>query len=220
MKSYIKIKSSGLNFYWWAMDSEGCSNIALQIKSSDKIRFLSVITCFVGRKKKLLVNLFYLLFVKFIIYLLITMWYTLQSTKLHPCEDLVQLKSSGLILIDEQLNSEGCAWDYKVVIFFLFASNATVFVKLWDKFLLCKNNCIGREPFDGLAWTPLYGLFWIHSNRKTNIELGAEIIFILFYFFVCYLLCMLHMQNYPPFIKELNETKVSCSVLNDCLPVY
>ena len=55
------------------MDSEGCSNIALQIKSSDKIRFLSVITCFVGRKKKLLVNLFYLLFVKFIIYLLITM---------------------------------------------------------------------------------------------------------------------------------------------------
>ena len=59
------------------MDSEGCSNIALQIKSSDKIRFLSVITCFVGRKKKIacelvlsiICEIYYLFINYYVIYL-------------------------------------------------------------------------------------------------------------------------------------------------------
>ena len=77
-----------------------------------------------------------------------------------------------------------------------------------------------REPFDGLAWSSLDGLFWIHSNRKACIDVMHWNSFIYF----CILFVILFTSDicgiYPSSIRSWMKPKLHVLFWIDCLPVY
>lgn len=130
---------------------------------------------------------------------------------------MCSIKSSGLIIIDEQTISEGCAWYHRVVVFFflyLYLSKATLFVN--SKKISCFS--VKKNVLQGAIWWPcLKFLRWVVLNsfkQKSLHRCYALKFFYLFLFFVCNFVYIWHMRNLSVFHKELNETKVACSVLN------